>query len=54
MTNDVIIMQRQMRDTLRNIDDNSMNIKDVQADIRELFIENKCILQYLEERSKDK
>lgn len=50
LSDEVRITQQQMRDSLRRIDDNSMNTRDIQADIRELQIENKRILRYLESR----
>lgn len=44
LSDEVRVTQRQMRDMLRRVDDNS-------ADIRELMLENQRILRYLENRT---
>lgn len=44
LSDEVRVTQRQMRDSLRRIDD-------LQADTRELMLENQRILRYLESRN---
>lgn len=44
LSDEVRATQRQMRDILRRVDDNS-------ADIRELILENQRILRYLESKA---
>lgn len=53
LADDVRLTQRQIRDVLRRVDNNSDDVRDMQADIRELVLENKRILRYLENRSQD-
>ena len=53
LADDVRLTQRQIRDVLRRVDNNSDDVRDMQADIRELVLENKRILKYLENRSQD-
>lgn len=53
LADDVRVTQRQIRDILRRVDNNSDDVRDMTADIREISLENKRILRYLENRSQD-
>lgn len=53
LADDVRLTQRQIRDILRRVDNNSDDVRDMTADIREISLENKRILRYLENRSQD-
>jgi len=50
LTDEVRFTQRQMREILHRVDTNSTNIRDLTADIRELYQENQRILRHLEGR----
>lgn len=50
LSDEVRMTQRQLRDAVRRIDETGASIRDLQADTRELILENQRILRYLERR----
>lgn len=51
LVNESRLMQREALYAWRRIDDNTADIRDIQADIRDLVRENQRILRYLESKN---